>query len=172
MFKSRKLNINYVFGQLFSFLFIAIAATILVSTIFTLLEFIVSSPVFYKENEIPEIVVNAISNLIIALAAFELHVVMNVILSQPVNEERTLRVLLEYGPRFIIVVSVALCLEGLVLVIKFSQANTAENLIYAIVVVLSASLLLLSLAIYVKLVSRAALAEEKRATNPLPNKAD
>ncbi|AOS98148.1 hypothetical protein AUP74_02753 [Microbulbifer aggregans] len=150
---NRKLSAYYIFGKAFSLLFLAMCAAILISTIFTFGEFIFSTAVFYKEDELPELVINAISNLIIALAMFELFLVINVD-EHPASRHQTMHVLLDSAPRFIIVVCVALALEGLVLVIKFSQDANKEELIYPMAVVVSSAILLISLGVFLKICPR------------------
>jgi len=53
--------------------------------------------------------------------------------------------------RFVTVVCVALVLEGLIMVIKYSQLDMAGNLGYPVAIIASASLLLLSLGGFLKL---------------------
>ena len=158
--KRSKFTAYYIFAKIFSLLFLAMCAAILISTIFTFTEFIFSSAIFYKENEIPELVINAISNLIIALAMFELFLVINID-DHPDSKYKTMHVLLDSAPRFIIVVCVALGLEGLVLVIKFSQDNKAEELLYPMAIVISAAILLVGLGIFLKICPRGSRDEEQ-----------
>lgn len=151
--KRPRISAYYIFTKVFSLLFLAMCAAILISTIFTFTEFVFSTAIFYKENEIPDLVINAISNLIIALAMFELFLVIN-IEDHPDSKYETIHVLLDSAPRFIIVVCVALALEGVVLVIKFSQDAKTEELIYPIAVVISAAILLVSLGIFLRICPR------------------
>ncbi len=53
--------------------------------------------------------------------------------------------------RFVAVVCTALVLEGLIMVIKYSQMELAGNLFYPVAIIASASLLLLSLGGFLKL---------------------
>lgn len=148
-----KFSAYYIVGKVFSLLFLAMCAAILISTIFTFSEFMFSTAFFYKEHEIPQLVINSISNLIIALAMFELFLMIDVD-EHPASRHHTMHVLLNSAPRFIIVVCVALALEGLVLVIKFSQDANKEELIYPMAVVVSSAILLISLGVFLKICPR------------------
>ena len=54
-------------------------------------------------------------------------------------------------PRFIGTVCVALSLEGLIMVIKYSQLDLAGNLYYPVAILVSAALLLMALGVFLKL---------------------
>jgi len=153
--KLHRLSVHSLFSWIFSAAFLILCAAILVSTISTFAQFIFSSEVLYRENEIPEIVINAISNLIIALVMFELYLVIRVD-THPESGQATIHALLESAPRFIIVVCVALALEGLVLVIKLSQDEKLEELLAPIVVILCSAALLVSLGLFLKICPRKA----------------
>ena len=148
-----KLTAYYIFGKVFSLLFLSMCAAILISTVITFGDFLLSTRIFYKEDEIPALVINSISNLIIALAMFELFLVINVDVHPP-SSHQTMHVLLDSAPRFIIVVVVALALEGLVLVIKFSQDANKEELIYPMAVIVSSAILLIGLGIFLRICPR------------------
>lgn len=148
-----KISTHSVFAWIFSLLFLILCAAILVSTISTFAQFFFSSAIFYSENEIPEVIINAISNLIIALAMFELYVVIKINIHAEA-QLTALHSLLESAPRFIIVVCAALALEGLVLVIKLIQDQKTEELLAPIAVIFSAAALLVALGIFLKICPR------------------
>ena len=152
-FSRHTFSAQSIFAWIFSILFLAICAAILISTITTFIQSVISTTVLYNENEIPDVVINAISNLIIALAMFELYLVINVD-THPESNYATIHALLDSAPRFIIVVCVALALEGLVLVIKLSQDENNGDLLLPIAVIGSAAFLLLSLGLFLKLCPR------------------
>jgi hypothetical protein len=54
-------------------------------------------------------------------------------------------------PRFIGTVCVALSLEGLIMVIKYSQLDMAGNLYYPVAIIISTALLLAALGVFLKL---------------------
>jgi len=146
----KNLSIHIIFTWLFSLVFLILCVAILASTIPIFADFIFSPEIFNSKNEIPAAVVNAISNLIIALAMFELFIVIKInIKAEPTPEN--FHTLLESAPRFIIVVCVALALEGLVLVIKLIQHENTDDMLAPIAVILSSAVLLISLGIFLKL---------------------
>ncbi len=145
-----KFTVNLVFLHLFSAFFLILCAAIFISTVSTFTEFIFTSEIFYSDNEIPQVVINAISNLIIALAMFELYVVISINIDTE-HKISTFYALLESAARFIIVVCVALALEGLVLVIKLVQDEKTEELLAPIAVIFCAGILLVSLGLFLKI---------------------
>ncbi|SHE72136.1 hypothetical protein SAMN04487965_0508 [Microbulbifer donghaiensis] len=158
--KRTKFSTHSVFAWLFALLFLTLCAAILISTISTFVQFFFSSEIFYSENEIPEVIINAISNLIIALAMFELYVVIKINIHAE-DQLVALHSLLESAPRFIIVVCAALALEGLVLVIKLIQDQKTEELLAPIAVIFSAATLLVALGVFLKICPhRIGLAED------------
>lgn len=52
--------------------------------------------------------------------------------------------------RFVSVVIIALVLEGLIMIIKYSQLDLAGNLFYPVAVVVAASLLLMALGLFLR----------------------
>ncbi|WP_323844578.1 hypothetical protein [Microbulbifer magnicolonia] len=151
--KLSKYSAHVIFTWFFSVLFLILCAAILISTMSTLVKFFFSSEIFYSENEIPEVIINAISNLIIALAMFELYVVIKINIRREPRLESS-HMLLESAPRFIIVVCAALALEGLVLVIKLIQDQNVEDLPAPIAVIFSAAALLVALGVFLKICPR------------------
>jgi hypothetical protein len=53
-------------------------------------------------------------------------------------------------PRFVSIVCIALVLEGLLLVIKYSQLELAGNLYYPVAIIIAASLLLIALGVFLR----------------------
>ncbi|MFC6631940.1 hypothetical protein [Microbulbifer taiwanensis] len=145
-----KLSVNLLFLHLFSAFFLILCAAIFISTVSTFTHFILTTEIYYIDNEIPQVVINAISNLIIALAMFELYVVIRINLNTE-HKISTFFALLGSAARFIIVVCVALALEGLVLVIKLVQDEKTEELLAPIAVIFCAGVLLISLGLFLKI---------------------
>lgn len=94
--------------------------------------------------------VKAMNTAVISLAAFELGLV--------VREEYGARedghiaaVLRRTLPRFISIVCVAVALEGLLMVIKYSQLDLAGNLPYAVATIAAAAVLIVSLGIFLRM---------------------
>ncbi len=86
---------------------------------------------------------------IIALAVFELALVINREYSGIEEREGAIENLRRTIPRFIGTVCIALALEGLIMVIKYSQLELAGNLYYPVAIISSTALLLASLGIFI-----------------------
>jgi len=93
--------------------------------------------------------VKAINIAVIALAIFELGLVVNKEYGET-EDDHILTVLRRTVPRFVSIVCIALVLEGLLLVIKYSQLELAGNLYYPVAIIIAASLLLMSLGVFLR----------------------
>jgi len=93
----------------------------------------------------------SINTGIIALAVFELALVINKEYSSSLEKEDAVTSLRKTLPRFIGVVCVALSLEGLIMVIKYSQLELAGNLYYPVAIICSTALLLTALSFFLYL---------------------
>jgi hypothetical protein len=100
-----------------------------------------------------DIFLKSIDTGIISLAVFELALVINKEYSSSMDHEDAVTSLRKTLPRFIGVVCVALSLEGLIMVIKYSQLGLAGNLYYPVAIICSTALLLLSLSLFLYLTS-------------------
>lgn len=98
-----------------------------------------------------EAVIKSINMAIVALAIFELGLVVNKEYACKENEHHIIIVLRRTVPRFVSIVCIALVLEGLLLVIKYSQLGLAGNLNYAIAIIISAAILLAALGVFLRL---------------------
>jgi len=70
------------------------------------------------------------------------------------NEKDAVASLRETLPRFIGTVCVALSLEGLIMVIKYSQLDLAGNLYYPVAIIISTALLLSALGLFIYLTDK------------------
>lgn len=93
--------------------------------------------------------VKAINIAVIALAIFELGLVVNKEYNEA-EDDHIVTVLRRTVPRFVSIVCIALVLEGLLLVIKYSQLELAGNLYYPVAIIIAASLLLIALGIFLR----------------------
>jgi len=98
-----------------------------------------------------EAFVKAINMAIVSLATFELGLVVNKEYAGRDDEGHIATVLQRTLPRFVSIVCIALVLEGLLMVIKYSQLDMAGNLYYPVAVISSAALLLAALGVFLKL---------------------
>jgi hypothetical protein len=98
-----------------------------------------------------EAVIKSINMAIVALAIFELGLVVNKEYACKEGEQNLIVVLRRTVPRFVSIVCIALVLEGLLLVIKYSQLGPASNLNYPAIIITSAAILLAALGIFMRL---------------------
>ncbi|HKK05793.1 MAG TPA: hypothetical protein VKA50_08105 [Gammaproteobacteria bacterium] len=90
-------------------------------------------------------IVQAINTAVIALATFELGIGVGKEYTTPEDEHNMFNTVRRTVTRFVGVVTIALVLEGLIMVIKYSQLELAGNLYYPVAIISSASLLLVAL---------------------------
>ena len=137
--------VRTVFAKIFTVIFFGLAAAIILSLVVNAVEGIISG-----EN-IMQMFLSSINTGIIALAVFELALVIDKEYSGHEEESDAVVSLRRTIPRFIGTVCVALSLEGLIMVIKYSQLDLAGNLYYPVAIISSTALLLTSLSIFLYL---------------------
>ncbi|MCW8108261.1 hypothetical protein OPS25_07115 [Alteromonas ponticola] len=94
-------------------------------------------------------IIRSINDLFIALATYELSVgIFKEYRGKGDEDIGLIWSIRRTVTRFVSVVVIALVLEGLILVIKYSQLDMAGNLFYPVAVVISASILLVALAVF------------------------
>ncbi|GAA5143133.1 hypothetical protein [Thalassotalea piscium] len=138
-------TIRTLFAKVFAFIFFGLAAAIIFSLINTILQGVING------TEIMQIFISSINTGIIALAVFELALVIN---QEYTNRDETKDVIASLRrtiPRFIGTVCIALSIEGLIMVIKYSQLDLAGNLYYPVAIISSTALLLASLGLFLHL---------------------
>jgi len=135
--------IRTVFAKMFTYIFLGLAIAI----IFSLVNTIILG--FLEGANIMEIFLRSINTGIIALAVFELALVIHKEYTcQEDEDEGAVASLRRTIPRFIGTVCIALSLEGLIMVIKYSQLDMAGNLYYPVAIISSTALLLTSLGLF------------------------
>lgn len=141
--------IRNVFAKVFTLIFFGLAIAIVFSLLLNIVEGILN------ESNITEVFLSSINTGIIALAVFELALIVNKEYSGPIeNEKDAVASLRETLPRFIGTVCVALSLEGLIMVIKYSQLDLAGNLYYPVAIIISTALLLSALGLFIYLTDK------------------
>ncbi|GGF54542.1 hypothetical protein [Alteromonas lipolytica] len=104
---------------------------------------------FAPDNDFVSAVIKAINDLFIALATYEL--AMGIFKEYRHSDEDDLFMSIRRTvTRFVSVVVIALVLEGLIMIIKYSQLDLAGNLFYPVGVVLAASFLLIALGLFLR----------------------
>ena len=134
-------TIQKIFAKALSLLFFILAAMVCGSSLMTAVS------QHQSGQELTQTLIQVINSNIIAIAVFELAMVINKEYGNK-NEHDVIIMLRRTLPRFISTVCVALSLEGLIMVIKYSQADMAGNLYYPVAIVGSAAFLLLALGVF------------------------
>lgn len=140
-------TIQKVFATALAYLFFTLAAFVGGSSLVTAFHELMAGEV------LTQVLIKIINSNIIAIAVFELAMVINKEYGNK-NEHDVIVMLRRTIPRFIGTVCVALSLEGLIMVIKYSQMDMAGNLYYPVAIVFSAAILLVSLGIFMHFVPR------------------
>jgi hypothetical protein len=108
----------------------------------------------------------AVNMAVISLATFELGLVVSKEYAGRDDEGHIATVLQRTLPRFISIVCIALALEGLLMVIKYSQLDLAGNLYYPVAIIASAAVLLAALGVFLRLSGACALARADLVEEP------
>jgi hypothetical protein len=106
---------------------------------------------YFSGEELTQVIIKIINSNIIAIAIFELAIVIQKEYGMKGDDHDVMVLLRRTLPRFIGTVSVALALEGLIMVIKYSQLDMAGNLYYPVAIVVSSGLLLIALGVFLRL---------------------
>jgi hypothetical protein len=147
MKNSSVLLIRNFFAKVLTLIFFGLAVVIVLSLLYNIVEGILN-----KAN-ITEVFLSSINTGIIALAVFELALIIDKEYSGSTSDVKKNVVAGLRGtlPRFIGTVCVALSLEGLIMVIKYSQLDLAGNLYYPVAIIVSTAFLLSALGLFIYL---------------------
>ncbi len=139
-------SIKLIFAQLFTFIFLALTLSI----IFILFKNLLVG--FLSGDDITQVFLSSINTSIIGLAVFELALVVNKEYAVEAREnDDPVASVRRTIPRFIGTVCIALSLEGLIMVIKYSQLELAGNLYYPVAIIASTALLLAALGLFLRM---------------------
>lgn len=131
-------------AMIFSGFFFAVAILLVVQMIYQFVTEVADG------NEVVEPILAMISKAVIALATFELGIGITKEYPERGYEDVFANVR-RTTTRFFGVVSIALVLEALILVIKYSQLELAGNLYYPVAIICSAAVLIISLGLFLHL---------------------
>lgn len=145
MKKDTSYIVRFLIAKLFTFIFLAMALVMIFSLGSTIVTGVLSG------DDIMQLFLKGVNTGIIALAVFELALVINKEYSGEEESEDAVESLRRTIPRFIGTVCIALSLEGLIMVIKYSQLELAGNLYYPVAIIASTALLLASLGVFLHL---------------------
>jgi hypothetical protein len=150
MAKHGTASLKVFYARVFELLFMTLAAAILFTTIVSVGINLLTAEFPLGQDFLTHSMIKIVSNSIIALAVFELATVIRSEYST--HEEHDVSVMLQRTvPRFIATVCVAMALESLILIIKYSQLGQAEKLLYPVLIVVSSAILLVSLGTFLKM---------------------
>jgi hypothetical protein len=114
----------------------------------------------FGSMQLIEAFLKAINMAVISLATFELGLVVIKEYGVREDEGHIVVVLRRTLPRFVSIVCIALVLEGLLMVIKYSQLDLAGNLYYPVAIISSAAFLLIGLGVFLRLSESSGYQEE------------
>lgn len=132
-----------IFAKIFAAVFMLLSVIIVTST------FTASFESLLTGGDLSQALIKVVNDCIIAIAVFELAMVINKEYGHE-SQHDVVVMLRRTLPRFIGTVCVALSLEGLIMVIKYSQLERAGNLYYAVGTIVSAAVLLMALGLFLK----------------------
>ncbi|WP_394169010.1 hypothetical protein [Saccharospirillum alexandrii] len=126
--------------RVFTLLFYCLSALLVISGVFHFF-----TDVMTGERSFMSITVNLVNSLIIGLAMFELGAGISKEYTESDQEENVFTNIRRTITRFLGTVCIALVLESLIMIIKYSQLDLAGNLMYPVAILGGASVLLISL---------------------------
>lgn len=132
------------FARGFTLLFFAISATIILTTLVEAVGHVLNG------DEVTQIIVKIVNASVISMAVFEVALVVSKEYGSEAEHDVVV-MLRRTLPRFIGTVCVALALEGLMMVIKYSQLDLAGNLYYPVAIIVSSAMLLMALGVFLRL---------------------
>ena len=134
-----------ILARAFSVMFLGIAALLAVLACTELLR----AFDFSQDRDLITGIVKAINTAFISLATFELGVGIGKEYSVPENGANIYAMVRRTVTRFVSVTCIALVLESLIMVIKYSQIEMAGNLPYPVAVMAGAGVLLVCLGLFI-----------------------
>ncbi|KZY68917.1 hypothetical protein A3742_08890 [Oleiphilus sp. HI0071] len=135
-------SMRNVMAKLFTFIFLTMTIAILYSLVTAIFKGVASG------DDVMQMFLKAVNTGIIALAVFELALVINAEYSAKEDSADPVESIRRTIPRFIGTVCIALSLEGLIMVIKYSQLELAGNLYYPVAIISSTAFLLIALGVF------------------------
>ena len=148
-------------ATVFSIMFFALAVSLVILAIEALTDGL------FTDHHLVEGLLKAINMAIISLAMFELGLVVNKEYADKADKGDVVVVLRRTVPRFVSIVCIALALEGLLMVIKYSQLELAGNLYYPVAIITSAAFLLIALGVFLHFSRAATQTELNHAEHPV-----
>ena len=125
---------KYMMGRLLSLIFLSLSLFLIGLAVFQFVEG------FNEGKEMVNILIQSVNTSIIALAIFELGIGIGKEYGNHTDDkDHTYIVMRRTISRFVGTVCIALVLEGLIMIIKYSQLDLAGNLFYPVGILIGAS---------------------------------
>jgi magnesium-transporting ATPase (P-type) len=134
-----------LFARLFSLVFFLLAFTLVSATVMEVVSHLQSG------EQLMQALIKGVNGSIIALAVYELAMVIRSEYSGRSESHDVITMMRRTLPRFIGTVCVAMSLEGLIMIIKYSQLDLAGNLYYPVAIIISTAFLLAALGVFMKM---------------------
>ena len=141
----KAIPVRALFARLFSLVFFVLAFTLVSTTVADVVQGILSGEAMMQA------LIKGVNGSVIALAVYELAMVIRSEYSGRSESHDVITMMRRTLPRFIGTVCVAMSLEGLIMIIKYSQLELAGNLYYPVAIIASTALLLAALGVFLKL---------------------
>ena len=141
-----RITIRILFARMFSLIFFGLSAAMVLFMLYTLVQDLLAG------IEMMQILIKVVNSGIIALAVFELAMVISKEYGGSNSGHDVVVMLRRTMPRFIGTVCIAMSLEALIMVIKYSQLELAGNLYYPVAIIISTAFLLTALGLFLKFV--------------------
>ena len=141
----KAIPVRALFARLFSLVFFVLAFTLVSTTATDVVQDILSGEAMMQA------LIKGVNGSVIALAVYELAMVIRSEYSGRSESHDIITMMRRTLPRFIGTVCVAMSLEGLIMIIKYSQLELAGNLYYPVAIIASTALLLAALGVFLKL---------------------
>jgi len=137
--------VRALFARLFSLVFFLLAFTLVSATVMEVAGHLQSG------EQLMQALIKGVNGSIIALAVYELAMVIRSEYSGRSESHDVINMMRRTLPRFIGTVCVAMSLEGLIMIIKYSQLDLAGNLYYPVAIITSTAFLLAALGVFMKM---------------------
>lgn len=155
-------QLKFMMGRLLALTFLSLSFCLVGLAAFQFFE------VINEGKEIVNILIKSINTSIIALAIFELGLGIGKEYGKHTEEEdHTFMVVRRTITRFVGTVCIALVLEGLIMIIKYSQLDLAGNLFYPVGILIGASVLLAGTGIFLQLTREDCERQQSRLKLPI-----
>lgn len=158
MFRNYKLSVAYLFATIFHLI-----AVVLVGLSVHLFIVGLDNP----ELDLVTLVIKSINTLVIALAMYELGLGVGKEYTASEEGENIFQNIRRTITRFVGTVCIALVLEALIMIIKYSQLELAGNLYYPVAILIACAALLLALGGFLALTRRTCLPCQRDSTPAL-----